>query len=204
MGIRLKKKENDFKTVDEGVYFAKCKSVGETLVSDEYEYLEFHFVLLDESGEETNIKVKGRCPQNFSPKSKLDAWLGAFGIPTIAVGEEFDTDMVLNRYVNVQTGNTQGKKKIEGTDKYPTFSNVIGLFPLMEPQKKLIATKAAPKGAPKPVTVVPASAPAAVASAPATMAQPPAAVVPVSSTPSSVPKVETPASTQKNLDNVPF
>ncbi len=141
------------------------------------------FIFRFAEGEYMGKTISSNVPAKITPKSKLNGWLNAYGINAVEeyVDKDFDSDAVKGKHINIIVEN-----KVSGDD---TFSNVTGLAPLLDSQKKTLAEK----------KVAPVAAPVAAAPKPAAEAVVQKDVVPE-------PKKEEPKPEPKKIsaDQIPF
>jgi len=162
----MKVKYQDNKPVPEGFYLGQLDGLEPTVHAQYGDNIKWSFTIIEsrEHPEVVGSTITGMTSTKVSPKSKMFAWLQAFGV-IMGESEEFEMDTLLGQRVKLKVENTTKKSVVDGRDHEITYSNV----------KALAAYNASlqqPAAAPPTAAPVPAAATAIVQTPPA--AAPPA------------------------------
>ena len=121
-------RHQEHRPVPEGIYIARVDSI-EAYSHPEYgESIKWGFTLQDSRVEINGSTVSAMCSTKTSPKSKLTAWLQAFGI-FLEIDQQFDVETLLGQICRVRVKNRTTVKNVNGVEKTLTFSNVDGVAP---------------------------------------------------------------------------
>ena len=154
----MKVRYTETKAIPEGFYLARVDAL-EKADSQFGDSIKWIFTIL-EPQDYTNSNVTAMCSFKVSPKSKLFAWLQAFGIIMGADGEEFEMDSLLGRKCRVRIKNTTKVSVVEGKETSITYSNVDAVAAYIPPTTASTPApaQAAPQQTTPQQTAVPAQA----------------------------------------------
>jgi hypothetical protein len=117
----MKVRYTETKAIPEGFYLARVDAL-EKADSQFGDSIKWTFTILEPQAQ-ANSTVTAMCSFKVSPKSKLFAWLQAFGT-ILSNGEEFEMDSLLGRTCRVRIKNTTKVSVVEGKEQSITYSNV--------------------------------------------------------------------------------
>jgi len=146
--LTMKVRYTENKAIPEGFYLARVDALEEA-DSQFGDSIKWTFTIL-EPQDYTNSNVTAMCSFKVSPKSKLFAWLQAFGVIMGADGEEFEMDSLLGKQCRVRIKNTTKTSVIEGKERSITYSNVDAVAAYIPPTSA---------STPAPAQAAPAQAP---------------------------------------------
>lgn len=122
----MKVKYTENKPIPEGYYVARVDGIEETTHPQFGPSIKWTFTIM-EPQQHANTTVTAMSSIKVSPKSKLFAWLQAFGIILGADDQEFEMDSLLGKWCRVRVKNNEKKSVVEGQERTTTFSNVHAL-----------------------------------------------------------------------------
>ena len=152
----MKVKYTETKAIPEGFYRARVDAL-EKADSQFGDSIKWTFTILDPQ-KYANSNVTAMCSFKVSPKSKLFAWLQAFGIIMGADGEEFEMDSLLGKQCRVRIKNTTKVSVVEGKETSITYSNVDAVAAYIPSTKVSTPVQATPAQATPAQAAVPAQA----------------------------------------------
>jgi hypothetical protein len=153
--MALKIKYTEQKAIPEGYYVARLDGL-ESVTNQFGDSVKWVFTI-QEPREHVGVQVTAMSSTKVSPKSKMFAWLQAFGV-MLNPDEEFDIETLLGNFCKIRVKNREKKTSVDGKERSTVFSNVDAIAAYIPPAQN--ATPPPPVTAPQTYTQPPGFSPA--------------------------------------------